>query len=384
MRKTHVAATKDIYVSCEPLPHASSHSKDLMQEMAGVSLANMVKRPRLVACSSTSQGNREHPLDVVNEKLNLYHGYQISSTLSPGIPFKAVKSDLIPADSQRVLAIGDVCAEFTEIQSDHEVFTRIIAAYNNYVVKGASAASLKVVSGFTGTRDIIKAAITMEDLTKEWNGSIERYHSLVEAELTRDNGTNRPDGEQFRSNLYSTILQRLTKHVPARPEDVWNVVHALINSPKLVKNFVHIIGPLAWVCNQDKCFTGKVSNPRLPNKPSINRFQIYLVAGPWETSGVVKAALGKSSGVKLSLMYAATRLELLEQINVYKSEVHFLHVGTETSGQFEISTSTYWQVHRPTIHDILADDLSSWTANKEPSFLAGDTTDSARELFSRN
>ena len=352
--------------------------------MAGLSLANMVKRPRVIACNSTSQGHREHWLDVVNEKLNLYHGYQISSTLSSGIPFKAVKSDLIPADSQRVLAIGDVCVEFAEIQSNHEVFNRIVAAYNNHVVKGASAASLKIVNGFTGTKDVIKAALTLEDLTKQWNGSIERYHSLVEAELTRNNGTNRPGSEQFRQNLYSTILQRLTKHVPAKPEDIWNVVHALIDSPKLVKNFVHIIGSLAWVCNQDKYITGKVCNPRLPNKPGINRFQIYLVASPWESSRVIKGALGNASGVKLSLVYSATQLELFEQINIYKTDVHFLHVGTETSGQFEISTSTNWHVHRPAIHDTLADDLASWTANKEHSFLAGDTTDSARELFNRN
>ena len=352
--------------------------------MAGISLANMVKRPRLVACITRSQGNMEHRVDVVNEKLNLYHGYQISSTLSPGIPFKAVKSDLIPADSQRVLAIGDVCAEFAEIKSDHEVFTRIVAAYNNYVVKGASAASLKVVNGFTGRKDIIKAALTLEDLTKEWNGSIERYHALVEAELARNNGTNRSESEQFWPNLYSTILQRLTKHVPAKPEDIWNVVHALVDSPKLVKNFVHIIGPLAWVCNQDKCVTGKVSNPRLPNKPPINRFQIYLLASPWETSRVIKDALGKASGVKLSLAYAATELELLERLNINKSATHFLHVGTETSGQFEINPSTNWSVHRPAIHNALADDLANWTANKEYSFLAGDTTNSARELCNRN
>ena len=352
--------------------------------MAGVSLASMVKRPRLVAGARASQGDGQQRLDVVNERLNLYHGYQISSTLSPGIPFTAVKSDLIPAESYRTLSVGDVCAEFAEIQSESEIFTRIVAAYNNYVVKGASAASLKLVNGFTGTKGIIKAALTLEELTAGWNGSIERFHSLVEAQLARNDDTIRPGSDEYRLNLFSTVLQRLTGHVPAKPEHVWNVVHALVDSPRLVKNFVHITGPLVWVCNQGKCVTGKVCNPRLPNKPGVNRLQVYLVASSREANRVIKAALGTATGVKLGLLYAPTEPELLEQLEHYKSETHFLHVGTETSGQFEVSTSAHWRVHRPSIHEALAEALRSWTANNDRSLLAGDTTDSARELSNRD
>lgn len=301
------------------------------------SLCRLLQRNKVVF-TNTGVVHNDPQADSIISRVHTSSGWNNNLCLAP-FSFRHIRSNMLPDELCRRLRVGDVCVAFLPVMYNAPEYAVLVDLYNSNVANSGAMKARRLINSYAGTNEKQVSCMPIQTFVTEWNRSLERYKDATRCE----DATLLSDSYRRRSKyICDNLADKAYRDIPVKSDNLWFVIHAIANQPKLVKEMVQLVGAVTSV-HDDICLTGTVQGTTIERAADGRcNVRLYLVAKPAHKIPGYASILKEHDGVQLLLIWTSSEDELFDHLR-NANGCYYVLLGTEYGNDFTCSNTCDWR-----------------------------------------